>query len=426
MVLAHGIGGRQDLPIPLEFLMVGAALAVLISFAALGITWQRSKFRADAGRPVPERLQTLADARATRIALRLVGVVGAVATTVVAALGPSGNANPAPWTIYVVFWVGLIPLSLLFGPVWKLMNPLRAVHGGIALLSGGKPLAKLPAWVGYWPAAFGLLAFTWMELVAPDRIEGWALLTWFAVYASVMIVGSTVFGAEFFDNGDPFEVYSAFIGRMAPLGRHPDGHLVFRNPFDGLAGLAPAPGIVAVMCVMLGSTAYDGFTRSPWWIGQVQDGPLDPVLMSSLGMLGLIAIVAATYWLCTRPIGRTAPGELAHSLIPIAVGYLVAHYFSLLFYSGQSTYLLWSDPFGTNADYLGVGDYAVDFELLPVWLLAVVRAGGVVVGHVLGVFSAHDRAVALLPTRRALTGQLPLLLLMVVYTVGGLFLLFAA
>ncbi|ROO83428.1 hypothetical protein EDD29_0931 [Actinocorallia herbida] len=426
MVLAHGIGGRQDLPIPLEFLMVGAALAVLVSFAALGLTWQRSKFRPEAGRPVPERFQSFADARATRVVLRLVGVVGAAATAIAAAFGPSGNANPAPWTIYVIFWVGLIPLSLAFGPVWRLLNPLRAVHTGIALLSGGRPLAKLPAWLGYWPAAFGLLAFTWLELVAPDRVEGWALLTWFAVYASIMIIGSTVFGAEFFDRSDPFEVYSAFLGRMAPLGRRSDGRLVFRNPFDGLAGLTAAPGIVAVLCVMLGSTAYDGFTRSPWWVGQVQDGPLPPTLMSSLGLAGLILIVAATYWLCTRPIGPGAPGALAHSLIPIAVGYLIAHYFSLLFYSGQSAVLLWSDPFGTNADYLGVGDYAVDFELLPVWLLAVIRAAGVVLGHVLGVFAAHDKAVALLPTRRALTGQLPLLLLMVVYTVGGLFLLFAA
>ncbi|MCD0448433.1 hypothetical protein LO762_04360 [Actinocorallia sp. API 0066] len=425
MVIAHGIGGRQDLPIPLEVLMIGAALAVLASFAALGLTWQRSKFRADAGRPVPAWLQAFADSRVTRTVLRLVGVLGTLATIVAAAFGPSGNANPAPWTVYVIFWVGLVFASLAFGPVWKLLNPLRAVHRGIALLSGGKPLARYPAGLGYWPAAVGLLAFTWMELVAPDRVEGWALLTWFSIYAAVMIVGSTVFGTEFFDKADPFEVYSSFIGRMAPIGRHEDGHLVFRNPFDGLVGLRPAPGLVAVLCVMLGSTAYDGFTRSPWWVGQVQDGPLPPTLMSTLGMFALVLIVAVTYWLCTYSAGPGGPGELAHSLIPIAVGYLIAHYFSLFFYSSQSAFILWSDPFGTNADYLGVGDFAVNFELLPVWLLAVVRAGAVVAGHIFGVFSAHDRAVALLPTRRALTGQLPLLLLMVFYTVGGLFLLFA-
>jgi len=425
MVLAHGIGGRQDLPIPLSFLLAGAALAVLVSFMAVAVLWRDSRFDGEKGRPVPAGLQSFADSRTTRVVLRAIGVVGAVLTVAAALLGAGGAANPAPWTVYVILWVGLVPLSLLFGPVWKLLNPLRAVHAGLSLLSGGRPLAQLPPWLGYWPAAAGLFAFTWLELVPPDREEGWALLTWYAVYAIVMIVGSLVFGREFFDKGDPFEVYSAFIGRLAPLGRRSDGRLVLRNPFDGLAGLPAAPGLVAVVCVMLGSTAYDGFSRSPWWAEQVQSGPLPRTLMGTLGLAALVALVALTYWLCTRPVGPGAPLALAPSLIPIAVGYLIAHYFTLLVFGGQQALKLWTDPFVTQADHLGTRDWVIDYELLSDTTQAVIRAGAVVIGHVLGVLAAHDKAVELLPKRRALTGQLPLLLLMVFYTVGGLALLFA-
>ncbi|MEO5878411.1 MAG: hypothetical protein ABIS86_15865 [Streptosporangiaceae bacterium] len=421
-VLAHGIGGRQDLPISLSFLLAGAALAVLVSFAVLGLTWQSSRFRGDRGRPVPQLLQTLADHPVTRGILRAVGLLATLLTLYVAAAGPLGAANPAPWTIFIVFWVGLVAASLLLGPVWKLLNPLRTLHQGIALLSGGKPLAVLPARVGYWPAAVGLFAFTWLELVAPERTTGTVMILWFASYSAVMIIASTVFGAAWFDKGDAFEAYSALIGRMAPLGRR-DGRLVLRNPFDGLAGLPAAPGLVAMVSVMLGSTAYDGFSRSPWWVDKLQSGPLPMTLTGSLGLLALVLLVALTYWATTRNVGPTA---LAHSLIPIAVGYLVAHYFSLLVFGSQQAVILWSDPLGDGSDLLGTRTLTVNYSMLSATTLAVIRAGAVVVGHVMGVFAAHDRAVDLLPRRRALTGQLPLLLLMVFYTVGGLLLMFAA
>jgi hypothetical protein len=423
-VLAHGLGGRQDLPIPLSFLLTGAGLAVLVSFAALVVMWRRSRFRGDAGRPVPPVVARLADHWGTRAALRLLGLVVAVATFVVAALGPADDTNPAPWMIYIVFWVGLIPASLLFGPVWRLLNPLRTLHQGISTLAGARAPAALPSWVGYWPAAAGLFAFTWLELVAPpERIEGGYLIAWFAVYSIIMIAAAAVFGPAWFDRGDAFEVYSGLIGRLSPLGRDADGRLVLRNPFDGLAGLRPEPGLVAVACVMLGSTAYDGFSASTFWADKLQSGPLPRTVMGTLGLLALVLMVAATYWVATR---STGPAALAHSLIPIAVGYLVAHYFTLLLFGGQQAAILWSDPLGRDADLFGTRNLTVDYGLLGLTAVAVIRAAAVVGGHIVGVFAAHDRAVALLPAKRALIGQLPLLLLMVFYTVGGLTLLFAA
>jgi hypothetical protein len=420
-VLAHGIGGRQDLPIPLAFLLAGAALAVLISFVTLGVVWRTARFQPEAGRPIPAPVERLADHRITRLSLRLAGLIIAVATFAAAAFGPGEGSNPAPWTIFVIFWVGLIPLSLLFGPVWKLFNPLRTIYRGIALVSGGAALLRLSPRIGYWPAAAGLFAFTWLELVAPNPDAGIALIIWFALYAAAMLVGAALYGETWFDRGDAFEVYSGLIGRLAPLGRR-DGRLVLRNPFRGLAGTPEGAGLVAVVCVMLGSTAYDGFSRTVFWVNLQQSGPLPRIVSGTLGLIAFVAFVALTYWAATR---RAGAATLAHSLIPIAIGYLIAHYFTLLLFGGQQTAIIWSDPFGTGANLFGTGTLTVDYELLGVTAIALIRAGAVVVGHIGGVFAAHDRAVAVLPRSQAIGGQLPLLVLMVGYTVGGLGLLFA-
>ncbi|HEU5157913.1 MAG TPA: hypothetical protein VFU43_13030 [Streptosporangiaceae bacterium] len=421
-VLAHGVGGRQDLPIPLSFLLVGAGLAVVVSFVTLGVLWRSARFRSEEGRAIPAPLQRLADHRATRAALRLAGLLVAVATFYAAAFGPPAAANPAPWTIYILFWVGLVPLSLLFGPVWKLLNPLRTIYRAIALPTGGTPLLRLSPRIGYWPAAAGLFAFTWLELVAPDPDEAVTLIVWFAVYSMAMLVGAALYGEGWFDRGDAFEVYSGLIGRLAPLGRRRDGRLALRNPFKGLAATPEGAGLVAVVCVMLGSTAYDGFSRTVFWVNLQQSGPLPRTLTGTLGLAAFVLFVALTYRLATWQAG---PGTLAHSLIPIAVGYLIAHYFSLLVFGGQQAAIIWSDPLDNGANLFGTATLTVDYSLLGVTAIAVIRAGAVVAGHIGGVFAAHDRAIAVLPRDRALTGQLPLLALMVGYTVGGLTLLFA-
>ncbi len=129
VVLAHGIGGRQDLPIPFSYLLVGAALALAISFVVLGVLWPTSALRGNrGGLAVPEKVQALVDAPALRWALRVLGLVVAGFVAVAALFGPDLANNPTAGFVYVLFWVGLIPLSLLFGPVWRVLNPLRTVH----------------------------------------------------------------------------------------------------------------------------------------------------------------------------------------------------------------------------------------------------------------------------------------------------------
>lgn len=434
MQLAHGIGGRGDLPIPFWLALYGAGIAVALSFALLGLLWPKPRLTGDeAGRPL-RRLEAVVDSAAFRAVLR--GLVLAVSAfvTLVAIAGPDDSvANLGPWMLYIVFWVGIVVVSLLLGPVWRVVNPLRTVHAGLARLSGTDAddgIRPLPERLGYWPAAGWLALFVWLELVYPDRAQPRTVAVFLVVYATANLVAATVYGSRWFERGDGFEVYSTFIGRLAPIGRRSDGRLVRRNPLDGLSGLASAPGIVAVVSVLIGSTAFDGLSRTRLWADNVDPSS---VPAGTLGLAGSIAFVAVTYTVATRLAARPAkadpspmPGTFAHSVVPIAIGYALAHYISLLIFEGQQVLILASDPFATGANYFGTTFWAINFALVPASAISVVQVASIVGGHIVGVIAAHDRAVSLFRGRAAVRGQYPLLAVMVAYTVGGVALLMGA
>ncbi|SEE01738.1 hypothetical protein SAMN05216483_5136 [Streptomyces sp. 2131.1] len=426
-VLAHGIGARHDLPLSPFYAFAGAFAALFVSFLALGLLWSHSRFTGErAGRPLPAAVQRLADARATRLTARALGLAAALSVVLWLLLGPADpDRNPAPGAVYVLLWVGLVPASLLLGPVWRLLNPLRTLHLLVCRAlrrdreTGRRPL---PARLGMWPAAAGLLAFTWLELVAPDPASPTALLVFLGVYTAVHLTGAVVYGAHWFDHADAYEVYSGLLARLSPFGRRPaDGRLVVRSPFNGLDATPRLPGLVATVCVMLGSTAYDGFSDAPRWITTVQTSALGRTTTATLGLLAAVALVATLYALCagaTRLVCGGLPHPLtafAHSLVPIALGYLVAHYFTLFATEGPHTLAL----------ALGADRPAAPEPPLGPGGVATLQVLAIVTGHVLGVIAAHDRSVRLMPPRRAVIGQLPLLALMIAYTVGGLALLIA-
>ncbi|MET9249075.1 hypothetical protein [Nonomuraea sp. NPDC003709] len=400
-VLAHGIGTRGDLPIPLFYAYAGAFAALVVSFLALGLLWADSRFRGDrAGLVIPLRLP----GRPARV-LTLVLAVYTIGRLVA---GPA-DGNAGPYLVYVLFWVGLVPASLLFGPVWRALSPFR--------LLPDRPRRPLPRGLGYWPAAAGLLAFTWTELVAPEPAAPLTLLTFCALYAATQLMGTLVYGHAWLERGDPFEVYSTLIGHLSPLGRKANGDRVLRSPFDGLDAIQPAPGLVATVCVLLGGTAYDGFSGTPAWVNALQSGPLGRTGLGTLGLLAAVAGVALLYAACLGAAGliggtRGLTARFVHSLVPIATGYLIAHYFSLLVIEGRHGLLL----------ALGVAAQPDPNAVEPA-TIAVVQVLAIVVGHVVGVVAAHDRSVRLLPPGRAVAGQIPLFVLMVCYTIGGLTLL---
>ncbi|GAA2382453.1 hypothetical protein [Nonomuraea africana] len=403
-VLAHGIGSRSDLPIPLFYAYAGAFAALVVSFLALGLLWADSRFRGDsAGRALSWRPPATA--------IRAVTAILALYTLGWLLLGPAED-NAAPYLVYVIFWVGLVPASLLFGPVWRLANPFR--------LLPDRPRRPLPGRLGYWPAAAGLFAFTWMELVSSEPAASATLLVFLLAYGAAQVAGTLAYGHAWLEKGDPFEVYSTLVGHLSPLGRRADGTLVLRSPFDGLDAVVQAPGLVATVCVLLGSTGYDGFAGAPVWVNALQTGPLGRTGLGTVGLLVAIGGVAALYTVCLWAAGliggaRGLTPRFAHSLVPIAIGYLVAHYFSLFVIEGQRAVIL---ALGLSAQ--------VNQDVVSPGVIATVQVLAIVAGHVVGVVAAHDRSVRLLEPAKAVAGQIPLFVLMVCYTLGGLTLLFAA
>lgn len=441
---AHGIGGAKDLPISPELAIAGAVAALVVSFAVLALAWRTPKYAAEGGgRPVPTALAAVVDAPWFGTAARLVGVLALVYVAVVALFGKDLLTNPLFGIFYVWWWVGLIPLSLLFGPFWRTISPVRAINAGFAKVAGSDPevgVVSYPERLGYWPASLGLFAFVWMELVYPYATELSPVRLWCALYLGIMLVGGALFGNTFYARADPFEVFSTLVGKLSFWGRETDGSLVFRSPLANLATVEQRPGLVAVGAVLFGSTAFDSFKDSSRWLLFIQGhdsltssyvataaANLAAMILFILLVGGLVALGTMLTGVGPAQPRRQLPSAFAHSIIPIIVGYFVAHYLTYFLEVGQNTLIQVSDPFGTGANLFGTGNWAVNYWFSShQTLLASIKVGAVVVGHVVGVTAAHDRAISLLPPKHQVTGQLTLLAVMVTFTAGGLYLLFSA
>lgn len=435
VILAHGFGGARDLPISPALAIAGAVAALTVSFTVLAVAWRQPRYAVVTGRPAPSWLQSLVDSPGFRTALRVVGLLLFAYTAWVAVLGQDLLVNPVFGMFYVLWWVGLVPASLLLGPVWRAISPFRTFNAAVARLSGADPgqgLVPYPARLGLWPAAVGLYAFVWLELVHPGSDQLGSVRLWLALYVGLMLIGGTLFGDAFNERADPMEVYSSLVAKLSAWGRH-EGVLVLRSPLANLATTPARPGLVAVLAVLFGSTAFDSFRESEYWLGVTQSST-HPLLLNNLVLLAFCVTVGLVFTAGTMATGvgptiarSSLPARFAHSLVPIVVGYVVAHYATYLIMVGQSTLIQMSDPLSDGSNLFGTAGWSVNYWIIDhPTLVANLKVLAVVSGHVLGVVAAHDRAIELLPKRHQLTGQLPLLLAMIAFTVGGLYLLFAA
>jgi hypothetical protein len=404
-VLAHGIGGRSDLPLDAGAAVVGGMALVAVSAVVLLGLWRRP-LRTDRELGLPRALAGLADGHRTRGLLRALALAAFALVLAAAFAGPADGAdNLAPWALYVTLWVGLVPVGLLLGPAYRVVSPLRTLDAARRRLLRrlGRPAAsaprRLPAGVGVWPGAVALAGFAWLELVAPGRDDPRLVGAVLAGSALVHLVAAARYGPDWFAAADPFEVWSEQLARMAPLARGRERTLVLRNPLVGLATARHRPGQAAVLVVLTGATGYDGLTRSLAW----QQAVGGSVAAGTAGLAGAVAVVGVAWtaatWLGVRLSGvrghRLWPevARYAPSLAPIAAGYAVAHYFSLLVVEGQRTVLLATDPLGTGADLLGLAGRTVDYGVVGVGTVAAVQVNAVVLGHVAATAAGHDTAL---------------------------------
>lgn len=430
---AHGVGRRGDLPLPLWQFVWAAVVAIGVSVAGAAILWTAPKLAAlaDGRRAGPS------SATALRVGAAIARVGGLVVylVTLWAALfvDESLTRNIAPFTVFVALWVGMQFASALFGDVYRAINPLETIRRGLA--AAGVATRDDVGLVTHWPAAASLFGFLWLELAYHDpaspRVIGWTMLAYSAVHLAI----AARRGPHWLRRGEGLAAIFSLIAALAPVARGADGRLRFRVPGSGLALVEVLPGTTALILVALGGTSFDGLSRSDLWadIAGSRTG-WSLTLVQTLGMVWMVAIAYALYAGATKLVARIASDDdrsafdrFGPALIPIVVGYTLAHYFSLLVLDGGQDFLiLASDPLDRGWDLFGTADWRVNFLLVSATTIAWVQAVGIIVGHVAGVLAAHDRALEAYDGAEATRSQYPLVGVMVLFTVGALVLLLGA
>jgi hypothetical protein len=448
--LAHGLVARSDLPIPEWLFGWAAAMVLVVSFVALAILWPDPRLQQEGWRPLPGGIGRALTGRPVEIACGAIGVflLGVIVYTGLRGT-QSSTANFAPTFIYVIFWLGLVPASVLLGDIFKPFNPWRAIGRGVGWAARGAARGELPAPLTYprrlgrWPAAAGIFAFAAMELVASngDKPENLAIAT--LIYSAVTFVAMALYGVETWTRrGEAFSVYFNLFSRLSPIETR-DGVVGYRRPLSGLPALEAVPGTVPLLAVMIGSVTFDGASEAPVWTGIApdisqffQDLGLSPQSALELAfLLGLIAAILLVYGFYRLGVlgaksvgggfsaGRLA-GSFVHSLVPIALAYVAAHYLTLLLFQGQAITFLASDPLGDGADLFGTADTQIDYGVIGANATWYWQVGFVVAGHVTALTLAHDRALAIYDDARlAVRSQYWMLAVMVGFTSLALWLL---
>ena len=440
-VFAHGLVQRSSLPIP-EWLFGWAAAVVLcVSFVALAVLWPRPRLEDPRWRPLPGGIGRALGSRGLEVAG---GAIGVALLALVIATGYAGPDTPldnfAPTFVFIIFWVGLVFVSVLLGDVFRLLNPWRALG---RVLFRDRARRPYPERLGRWPAAAGILAFTWIELASGWGEEPATLATVVVVYSVLTLGAMAVYGAEpWIRHGEAFSVYFNLFARMSVFETR-DRVVGTRPLLGGLPRLDPLPGTVALVAVMIGTVTFDGLSQGQLWKDlavQLNDGfealgfglETTPKLVATVGLAIGVAIAGGFYALGIEG-ARSVGGDLdsqrlrrafVHSLVPIAMVYVVAHYLTFLLFEGQSILYLASDPFGEGWDLFGTASSAIDYGLLSQNAAWYLQVGFVVLGHVAALVLAHDRALALYPDAKlAVRSQYWMLAIMVGFTSLALWLL---
>jgi hypothetical protein len=457
--VAHALVARKDLPIPAWLFAWGASIVLIISFFALSAAWRKPRFEEERWRPLGAGFSRALLGRPAQI---LCGAIGIFLLGFSIYAGLHGTEAPdrnfALTFIFVTAWLGFPLFSVIFGDVFRPFNPWRAigrvVGGGFSAVAGQRPAhLKYPESLGRWPAAIGLLAVVWLEVVygagggvavglSPDAAGLAAFI--YSIYTLAMMA---LFGVEkWCQRGEIFSVYFGMFSQLGAFGVK-DGRLGRRLPLSASTHWATVPGSAAVVIASIASTSFDGAQEGAFksgilqtfeWLAEAGFSLTTSLrLTDTIFMLLCFAGVGLVYMIGVRGMAtvRGAPplkklrSGFAHTLIPIAFAYLVAHYFSLFVFQEQAqfTYLL-SDPLGTaTTDLFGTASGGIDFKLLSANAIWYVQVGALVIGHVAGLTLAHDRATAYWGDyRQAARSQYWMLAVMVAFTCFGLYLLSVA
>jgi hypothetical protein len=471
--LAHGFGQSYDLPLPLWLYLYGAGAAVLVSFVPISLFAGGAKVepydypRFDLFRITP--LRVVLTSRVFLLGLRLLSVLLFLLVIVAGFVGrQSESYNFAPTLVWIVWWVGFSFFTAFVGNLWPLLNPWKIIFEWAEALAGRVGLrleVREPypeAW-GVWPAMTLYAAFVWIELVFYGASLPLSISLLVLAYSVLSWSGMALFGKDtWLRGGEAFSVYFGILGRFAPTevrvkttqpcrgcdacaeetrdcvdcyecfarARPEERELDLRPPALGLARPErPPAGATVFVILMLAGVAYDGLLATPLWLEVV----LLTSMTQTMGLFLLPLIFLAVYLGFVKlsqvagggrvPLRRLAPAYV-YTLVPIAIAYQVSHYYTYLLIQGQAIIYHLSDPFGWGWDLFGTAGYEIRVGVVSaafVWYSQVVL---IVTGHVLAVYLAHVVSLRYFGSPQlALRSQLPLLALMILYTIFSLWIL---
>ena len=459
-LFGHALVARSDLPLPDWLFAWAAAIVLIISFFALSAAWRNPRFESDGWRPLEGGFGRLLSAVLAGRAFRMVaGILSVFLLGLTIYAGFEGTTAPdrnfALTFVFVTVWLGFPLLSVVLGDIFPPFNPWMAIgHAtgwAVRALTRHQPRhLAYPERLGRWPAAVGLLAFVWLEIVygttggvnvglAPETVAQASL-----IYTAYTLVMMAIFGTETWcRRGELLTVYFNMFSQLGIFELR-EGRVGRRKALAAAASWATMPGSVGLVLISIATTTFDGAQEGVLGgaIESVSESLFDAGLdltwalrLADTLFLGLcVALVGIIYLIGLRGMG-TVPGApplkrlaiaFSHTLIPIAFAYLLAHYFSLFVYQEQAqfTFLL-SDPLGTGTtDLFGTASSGINYSALGANAIWYVQVGSLVVGHVLGLVFAHDRAISIWGDFRfAARSQYWMLAVMVTFTCLGLYLL---
>ena len=453
--LAHSTERAFILILPTQHYIVGGALVVALSFFVVGLipalgfdALERVRWRI---LRVPEWVGTAPSliAAAFVLALIVAGYIG----------DRNPLYNPLPQVLWGLWWVGFVFVHVLFGNLWSVVNPWKGFLLVADEFAGASRLAQHSA--AQISGKRGLLAghcsVRRVRLVRadPSRADGPGRPRQCIDRLSRCdLDGMLLFGSDtWLSRGDAFSIFFRIVSWLAPFsqdrpgavkGDDKDSSLWLVLPGIKLLGVGTLPVTGAGFVLLaLATVSFDGLSRTFWWLGLIGENPLEPpgrTALMGINTLGLAATYA-TIWtvfggavVCGCILVKR-PDRIRHdimrvvvSIVPIAFAYHMAHYLPTFLIQAQDAVRALSDPYGLGWNVLGTRDLHVSASLLNnydsvrvIWLVQVVA---IVVGHVVAVAVAHVLALRDAANRQeALLYQIPMILMMIGYTLFGLWLL---
>lgn len=430
-VAAHAFGIQYTLPIPLWMYLWGGGVVVAISFLLIGYFLKFSKKGSEKiGLNISQNL--LLKFFRWGLVQTFFKSLSLVIFSLTILAGFMGSPEPASNFTTVFFWIlfylGFIYLSALVGNFWIVVNPWRILTPNFS------PKLNYPSSLGYYPALLFYFLLIWLELLSngigvnPPSLAGILIF-----YTGINFLGSIIFGKEnWFKYGEFFSALFELFSKISPIQKK-ENKFYLQIPFSKLLEERVNHfSLVIFILFSLSSTAFDGFRSTSWWLKLVYllgGGQIISSLMLGASLVLFLSLYLSAIYLMkllvkTKLAVFDLASKFAYSLLPIALVYNLAHYYSLLLIQGQSIISLVSDPLNRGWNLFGSSDYVINIGIIGAKFIWNSQVLLIISGHIVAVFLAHSIALRLYKDRKSsLVSQLPMLTLMVFYTTFGLWLL---